>query len=157
MRKRNRLENYDYSLAGAYFVTICSYSREKIFGNIVGEDIILPTTVQLTPAGKIVENSIKEINSHYPSVTVDKYVIMPNHIHLILVIGPDENGRIISSPTLSTVVGQMKRASAKNIGRKVWQRSFHDHVIRNEHDYMEIWHYIDINPRKWRDDHFYVE
>lgn len=81
---------------------------------------------------------------------------MPNHVHLILAIGVAD-GRMISASTksLSTIVGQMKRASSKAAGISLWQRSFYDHVIRNEADHLRIWAYIDTNPAKWREDCYY--
>jgi len=88
---------------------------------------------------------------------VDKYVIMPNHIHLILKIERNINGRIISAPTISTVVGQMKRKISKLVGFDIWQKSFYDHIIRNQHDYQQIWKYIDDNPLKWELDKYYNE
>lgn len=154
-RKPNRLKNFDYSSAGAYFVTICTEDRKCLLGKIVGEDIILPNyRVQLSRYGKTVDNAIKNISAHYENVTVDKYVIMPNHVHLILMF--ENSGRIISSPTVSTVVGQMKRYASKEAGISLWQRSFHDHVIRNEEDYLKIWEYIEYNACKWKEDCFYV-
>ena len=153
-RKPNRLKNFDYSSAGAYFVTACTEDRKCLLGKIVGEDIILPNyRVQLSRYGKTVDNAIKNISAHYGNVTVDKYVIMPNHVHLILMY--ENSGRIISSPTVSTVVGQMKRYASKEAGISLWQRSFHDHVIRNEEDYLKIWEYIDTNALKWEKDCFY--
>lgn len=80
---------------------------------------------------------------------MDKYCIMPDHIHLLLRIEA-ENGRMISAPTVSAVVGSMKRWVSKTLGRSVWQKSFYDHVVRNRQDYEEIWRYIDENPLKYR-------
>jgi REP element-mobilizing transposase RayT len=80
---------------------------------------------------------------------------MPNHVHLILKIEHDINGRIISAPTISTVVGQMKRKISKLAGFDIWQKSFYDHIIRNENDYQQIWQYIDNNPLKWKLDKYY--
>ena len=162
-RKPNRLNGYDYSQNGAYFVTICTRDRKNLFWREnVGADSIRPKTPVselLSEYGSIVERAILAIPEHYSGVAVDQYVIMPNHIHLILRISePDSGcGRILSAPTLSIVVGQMKRHTAKQIGHPVWQKSFYDHVIRNETDYREIWDYIENNPRKWAEDRFYTE
>ena len=166
-RKRNRLRNYDYSSCGAYFITICTKDRKNIFWdkkqpNIVGEAISLPPTPKLSTYGQIAEDAIQAIPEHYSHVEVNRYVIMPNHIHLILLILYD-GGRLIASPTdgtnptISTVVGQMKRCVSKEIGMPVWQRSFHDHVIRDRRDYEEISKYIYENPARWREDCFYTE
>ena len=94
-RKKNRLRGYDYSSIGSYFITICVKDMHEMFGIIphpVGADIIRP---QLSAIGEIVENAINKISHVYPSVTVDSYIIMPNHIHMILIIAG--NGRISSA------------------------------------------------------------
>ena len=105
----------------------------------------------------MVEQAIREIPAHYSNVRLDKYVVMPNHIHLILAIDQSV-GRMISAPTksLSTIVGSMKRYTSKMVGFPLWQKSFHDHVIRNAADYLRVWDYIDTNPLKWREDCYYV-
>ena len=163
VRKRNRLKDYDYCSNGAYFITVCTKDRKNIFWNkeqpdFVGEDIILPSeNVQLSPHGKIVEEAVNAIPEHYPHIELLQYVIMPNHIHMILFI-PYDNGRMISSPTsILTVVGQMKRYISKKIGAAIWQKSFHDHVIRDKNDYEKISKYIYENPIKWQYDCFYTE
>lgn len=144
-----RIDNYDYSTPGAYFITICTSNREKIFWNDVGADIIRPENVPLSTAGKIVEQGILQVAEHYKNVAVDKYCIVPDHIHLILRIESDINGRMISAPTVSTVVGSMIRWVSRQAGRPIWQKSFYDHGIRNQRDYDEIWQYIENNPLKY--------
>lgn len=163
IRKQNRLKNYDYSSAGAYFITICTKDKKALFWNknqpdFVGEDIILPLdSVHLSLYGKIVEEAIKALSKHYTHIEVLQYVVMPNHIHMILYVSYD-NGRIISSPTsILTAVGQMKRYISKKLGEKVWQRSFHDHIIRDKRDYEKISKYMYENPMKWQYDCFYTE
>ena len=148
-RKPIRIEDYDYSTPGAYFITVCTANREKIFWNAVGADIIRPENVPLSPIGKIVEQGISQIAEHYENVVVDKYCVMPDHIHMILGIESDATGRMVSAPTVSTVVGSMKRWVSKQIGRQIWQKSFYEHTIRNQQDYDEIWEYIENNPLKY--------
>lgn len=148
-RKPIRIADYDYSTPGAYFITICTVNREKLFWHSVGADIIRPQALPLSAAGKIAEQGILQIAEHYENVVVDKFCIMPDHIHMILRIEPDINGRIISAPTVSTVVGSMKRWVSRQIGRPIWQKSFYDHGIRNQQDYDEIWAYIENNPLKY--------
>ena len=148
-RKPTRIQNYDYSAPGAYFITICTANREHIFWSPVGADIIRPENVSLSSAGKLAEQGILQMTDHYENVSVDKYCIMPDHIHLILRIEQDIDGRIISAPTVSQVVGSMKRWVSKQIGRPIWQKSFYEHVIRNRQDYDEIWKYIENNPLKY--------
>lgn len=86
---------------------------------------------------------------HYYNIAVDKYCVMPDHIHLIVRFLSERNGRIVSSPTLSTAIGSMKRWVTKQVGRPVWQKSFYDHGIRDRRDYEEIWEYIENNPLKY--------
>jgi REP element-mobilizing transposase RayT len=148
-RKQIRIEDYDYSTPGAYFITICTANREKIFWNCVGADSIRPQNVPLSTAGEIVKQSVLQIAEHYENMVVDKYCIMPDHIHLILRIESDLDGRIISAPTVSTVIGSMKRWVSRQVGRPIWQKSFYDHGIRNQQDYNEIWEYIENNPLKY--------
>ena len=148
-RKEIRIKDYDYSSTGAYFITICTANREEIFWNGVGADIIRPQNVPLSTAGKIVEQGILQMAQHYENVAVDKYCVMPDHVHFILRIESDIGGRIISAPTVSTGVGSMKRWGSRQIGRPIWQKSFYDHGIRNQQDYDEIWQYIENNPLKY--------
>ena len=155
-RKRIRIDGYDYATPGAYFITVCTANKEKIFWDIVGADIIRPQKVQLSPIGQMVEEGILQISTHYENVVVEKYCVMPNHIHLILRIESDQSGRMISAPTISTIVGSMKRWVSRKTGKPIWQKSFYDHAIRNQCDYDEIWRYIDTNPVKWDSDCFYM-
>ena len=149
-RKQIRIKDFDYSTAGAYFVTVCTKDRNKILWQSVGADNIRPKSISLSPVGEIVEQGILQISEHYKSITVDKYCIMPDHIHLIIRINCDESGRIISAPTLSTVVGSLKRWVSKQAKNSIWQKSFFDHAIRNEQDYVETMNYIKNNPLKYK-------
>ena len=155
-RKNTRLKNFDYSYEGAYFITICTQNHAQILSEIVGEGSPLP---QLTHQGEIAEKIILSVNQKYPTVKVDKFVIMPNHIHIIFVI--DSNGRGNPSPTISTVIGWLKYSITKTINQyfgkgqnKIFQRSFYDHIIRDRDDYLKIWNYIDQNPHKWQEDKY---
>ncbi len=155
-RKPNRLKDYDYSQNGAYFVTICTKGRQEMLWH-VGARIARPQdNVPLSEYGIIINNAIVEIPKHYPTVLVDKYVIMPNHIHMILRLSNDR-GRAMRAPTISTVINQMKGYITKQIGFSIWQKLFHDHIIRNEQEYREIWQYIDENSIKWEEDCFYTK
>ena len=156
-RKPNRLAEYDYSQPNAYFITICTKDKRNLFWDSVGASIARPNTVQLSEEGKIVEEAIQNIYKHYPMISVDNYVIMPNHIHLLLQIHTDDCGRAMLAPTISTVVQQMKGYVSKRIGISIWQKLFHDHVIRGQQDYLKIWNYIEGNPSKWEEDCFYVK
>ena len=156
-RKTNRIKYYDYSSGGAYFVTICTEGRKNLLCTIVGDGSPVPKL-----PGQIAEQFIGMISTKYPSVSVRKYVIMPNHIHLLLLFcAPDGTGN--PSPTLGNVVGWYKYNATKqinlqtgSIGTKLFQRSFHDHVIRGEKDYQKIWEYIEHNPLRWQEECFYT-
>ena len=157
-RKQLRLSDYDYSSPGAYFVTICTQDRRCIMSEIaVGAAISRPPEVRLTRYGEIVDLAIRNISSVYPGVSVDHYVIMPNHVHLILRLHHVEDGRMISAPTVSTIVAQMKRWASRQAGMALWQKSFHEHVIRGERDYREIWDYIETNPAGWAGDRYFAD
>ena len=99
-RKHIRIEDYDYSTPGAYFITVCTVNREKIFWSDRRGELCSPANVPLSDIGMIVDNEIKKLNSVYDAVRVDKYCIMPDHIHFILSIDTDENGRTQFAPTV---------------------------------------------------------
>ena len=144
-RKNNRLNNFDYGSKGAYFITICTRDRKNILCNIVEADTIRPCKIVLSNYGKTVQEAINRIPNIYENVSVQKYAIMPNHIHIILKIS-NNNGRMVSAPT---VVAGMKRYVSKQCGVPIWQKSYYDHIIRDQEDYNEIWEYIENNPQKW--------
>ena len=163
-RKPTRLKGFDYSVPGAYFVTVCTHNRKRILSNIVGAIHESPEN-KLTSRGEIVKDIIENLPKRF-GVKIDKYVIMPNHIHLIVVVTYDEERAIRESPLqcqrsiVSNVIGYLKMNASKQIhsenpGEKIWQRSFHDHIIRNEKDYLKIWDYIDTNVLCWEKDCFY--
>lgn len=155
-RKPNRLTEYDYSTPNAYFLTICTENRKNLFWKNVGAIIDRPENVPLTNLGCLVRQCIIEIPMHYPMISVDNFVVMPNHIHLLLQIHTDANGRSLIAPTISTVVRLMKGTVSKQAGFSVWQKGFYDHVIRNNKDYQSIWNYIQGNPSKWTEDQLYI-
>ena len=144
-RKPLRLEEYDYSQNGAYFVTLCTQNRRSILSEIVGNDAhIVPK-----PCGRVVEKYIRNVPE------IEKYVLMPDHIHMIIRL--DNGSMWASTPTnhkpqhnrISNIVRSIKILVAKDIGESIFQRSYYDHVIRNQQDYNEICQYIEDNPRKW--------
>ncbi|MBQ8551815.1 MAG: transposase [Clostridia bacterium] len=157
-RKSTRLKHYDYSKAGAYFITICTQNRLNLLSTIVGEGSPLPC---LTDSGKIVDDLIHKIQTNYPEMSVDYYVIMPNHIHLLIRISRHINSTE-HSEKLYAAMGWFKYMATKAInqiantpGCKIFQRSFHDHIVRNEQDYYAIAQYIINNPTSWYLDCFY--
>ena len=148
-RKPIRLTDYDYAACGAYFITACTANRQRLFWSGLQPESAEPQNLPLSTVGKIAELGIRQIPLHYNGVTVDQYCIMPDHIHLILRLETELNGRIISAPTVSTVIGSMKRWVTRQAGSPIWQKSFYDHAIRNQRDYDEVWHYIENNPAKY--------
>ena len=145
-RKEIRLANHDYSSARAYFVTICTLDREKIFWANHKAMVRVPEDVVLSEYGKIVDVAINNIPSIYSNVSIEKYAIMPDHLHLIIRIQEVKEGQATS---ISRVVSQLKGYVSKCIGRGVWQKLYYDHVIRNREDYNECASYIYSNPMKW--------
>ena len=155
-RKQNRLTEYNYNTPNAYFITICTRDRKNLFWKDVGAAIGRPGNVPLTDLGMMIKQVIHDIPRCYPAITVAHAVIMPNHIHLLLQINTDADGRPMAAPTISTVINQTKGVASKNAGFPVWQKGFYDHVIRGERDYMDVWNYIEGNPGKWAEDKLYV-
>ena len=163
-RKANRLPTYDYAQSGAYFITICTQDRQEILwadndlkpaantDKNVGASIARPQVVApLSKPGKIVEQCILQIPSHYQGVLVEKYAVMPNHVHLLLLLQSWQDGRAMLAPTatISQIVQQFKGAVTKHLGHSIWQKSFHGFEM--------IWQYIDTNPQNWHKDCFYKE
>lgn len=148
-RKPLRLKGYDYSQNGVYFITICTKDNKCILSNItVGATNGRPCDVELTNTGKIVENGICGIEKHYENVNVDSYVIMPDHIHLIIRID-NQSGRAMLVPTVSRIIQQFKGYITKQIGQLIWQKSYYDHIIRDDEDYYIKARYIEENPLRW--------
>lgn len=157
-RKLNRFPGYDYSSNGYYFVTICTKDRKKCFGEINDDKMVL------NRYGEIVSNYIEVIPLYYNNIDVDLYVVMPNHIHIIVIIESIDRTHVGTGhcpvPTaryglLSKVIKSLKEIITKSIRKDFgdfdfsWQRSFYDHVIRNEKSLNQIREYIINNPQKW--------
>lgn len=156
-RKPTRLKGYNYSSDGVYFVTICVKDRKPLLWDNVGATIGRPPKICLSPYGRVVDNAIRQIPSHYSFVKIDNYVVMPNHIHLLIRIERDKNGRPMVAPTISRVIQQMKGYVSKQIGYSIWQKLFIDHIIRDERDYLEHYTYIENNPIKWESDELFTK
>ena len=142
-RKPNRLQNYDYSQCGSYYITICTHNRENRFWTANNSYV-------LSKSGEIVDAAIRQIPKHYPNVALDHYVVMPNHVHILLTIA-DAYGR----QSVSTIIGHMKRWSTMQIGKPLWQKGFNDRVIRDDEEFYIKWRYIDMNPLRWETDEFF--
>ena len=157
-RKQTRLKGYDYSSPGAYFVTICTQNRECILGDIVGQGLA-PAEMRLSQYGKIAKDQLLDLEHRYKSIKINKYVIMPNHIHVIIII--DNAAGASHCPTISDIICSYKSLTTRmcnkldNKQQKIFQTSFHDHIIRGEKDHQKIWEYIDTNVLRWKKDCFH--
>ena len=128
-----------------------------MLGAVVGAGSSRPH-VHLLNDGKIVDKWIREMPKKYPLIRMDNYVIMPNHVHMILFISGNIHGRDNPAPTsdIRSAIGYWKYQTTKEINIPgFWQRSYHDHIIRNETEYQRIWQYMDENPEKWTEDCYY--
>jgi REP element-mobilizing transposase RayT len=151
-RKLNRLPEYDYSTPGLYFVTLCIHQRRHLLSRIENG------RTELSMAGDICRNLWFDLLNRYTGIELDEFVIMPNHIHAIVYLPPEN-----SSLSLSEIIGSYKslaareyydRCNSRHITPvdKFWQRSFHDCIIRNEREYEAIKEYIRLNPMNWDQD-----
>ena len=173
-RKNPRLEGFDYNTPGTRFITICTHQRRQFLSKVVGD---LPDhdtfgsmeempSVVLTEQGQIVDRIIRNLPSRL-GVEIEQYIIMPNHIHMIVIV-PELMRAIRESPLqkkrsdLSKAIGYIKMNASKEIRarfgyQRIWQRNFHDHIIRNRNDYEEHVKYIYENPIRWYYDKLYAE
>lgn len=162
-RRSPRLRGYDYTQEGAYFVTICTHNRIHLFGEIANNQM------QLNQLGMIAATCWDEIPKHFPQVELDAAVIMPNHVHGIIVIvdrphplHDDANNKVSGRISLSTVVAAFKAGVTRQIRRQfpdidtpIWQGRFHDHIIRSPKSLDTIRAYVLNNPAQWNEDTFY--
>lgn len=173
-RRSIRLKDYDYSAGGAYFITICTFQRQCLFGNITNAEM------ELSPLGKIVANEWLRTPQIRPNFELNEWIVMPNHIHGIIIINspkqsndgfvgahsaplPDisvQKGIAYRRPrSLSSFISGFKSATTKQIniqrdaaGTPTWQRNYYDHIIRNDKSLQYIRQYIQNNPATWQDD-----
>ena len=167
-RKDNRLPQFDYGQEGCYFITICTQNRQRIFAieSAVGNDLCVvpqgndegtahrpfPTNMQ----NQIIHKWMTETQRKFNNVSIDKYVIMPDHLHLIVNIKERHAGRSLpdivrffKTMTTNEYIRGVKKGMLPPFNKKLWQKSYYDHVIRNQQDYNEVWEYIENNPVKW--------
>ncbi|MCP5104296.1 MAG: transposase [bacterium] len=154
-RRSIRFTGYDYSKPGAYFITICSQSRDSIFGVIENENMTS------NEAGLMITKWWYEIPNKFPSVKIDGYIVMPNHFHGIITISPDHSEPDIKPVTLGNIVGWFKTMTTNEYIRNVrdnnwppfekrlWQRNYYEHIIRDEKELNKYREYIRDNPLKW--------
>jgi len=160
-RKTIRLQGYDYNSPGYYFITFCTKNKQKLLCEIVGTDVLGGPQVHLTNYGMTAEKHLCAMRDFYEEVKLESYVIMPNHIHLLLKVEKLSNGPsgrpVPTDSPVSKFVGTFKRFCNREIGHNIWQYRSHDHVIRGQTDYLKIREYIETNPIRWQDDCFYTQ
>ena len=144
-RKNPRIRGYDYATPNYYFITICTHHKKCLFW----------TNGKLNCLGQIAYDAVQQIPTHFPQNRVEQFVIMPNHIHMILVVEPGGADTSVVVGSFKSYVTRIVHGSDPQL--KVWQTSYHDHVIRNQLQYERIWIYIESNPMRWEKDCFYVE
>ena len=166
-RQSIRLQNYDYSASGYYFVTICTHRMNTWFGEIMDAQI------HLSDVGQFARQCWLNIPQHYPSVELDQWIIMPNHIHGIIIIKNDQNfvgaqnfvplqnkyqsiiPRSLGCIIRGFKIGVAKWSHANGHSHFRWQRNYYDHIIRNEKSLHQIRHYIIHNPAEWKIDEYH--
>ena len=173
-RKSIRLRGYDYSQAGLYFITSCAHERLPLFGEVID------AKMRLNDAGQIAYDEWGKTAKMRDAIQLHAFVVMPNHTHGIVEIkhrdalqasgalgvddGRLDDGRVRRASTVGDVLRGYKSAVTKRInqlhnittGNRIWQRNYHEHIIRNEEAYLKIADYIQTNPQRWEDDVYYV-
>lgn len=163
-----RLSTWDYAWNASYFITICTKNREHFFGEIINEKM------ELSPIGTLAKKFWDEITEHFSFLFLDEFIVMPNHVHGIIVIDKPANDapftEILNSMrsdrfqhpgenSISSIIGSYKSAVSKNahfINKDfAWQSRFHDHIIRDEDSFKRIKNYIRYNVKNWKEDKFY--
>ena len=161
-RKTTRLKGADYNRNQVVFLTICTKDRKCILSRIVGTGVLDGLQIELTRYGKIAEKYIHQLDNFYDDLSVESYVIMPNHIHIMLWVKGTENGPsrtpvpTVQNSVPSRFVSTFKRFCNKEYGMNIWQYRSNDHIIRNRQDYEEHLRYIYENPTRWLYDELYT-
>ena len=160
-RKNTRLPGYDYNTPGAYFLTICTKERKCLLSRIVGTGVLDGPKIELLPYGEIAARYLNQLDNFYEYLSVESYVIMPNHIHILLCVNETEEGPsrtpvpTLQNSIVSSFVSTFKRFCNKEFGKNIWQARSYDHIIRNQQDFDKHLHYIYENPFGWQKDEFY--
>lgn len=160
-RRSIRLPEFDYAQNAAYFVTVCAAGRQCLFGQIVAEEVCL------SPVGEVINAVWQETPSHFPDLILDEWVVMPNHLHGIVVLlasagtrrTSHDRPRGLKAGSLGAVVGSFKSAVSRRVAasdlsavQPLWQRNYYERVIRNDRELDAIRRYIAANPAQWEDD-----
>ncbi len=152
-RKNNRLENFDYGNIGCYFVTLCTKDRQRLF--VIESDIVGNGLSAVPLQNTIIHKWIRETENKFSSIVFDKYVIMPDHLHFIIRIKErytdrslQDVMRFFKAMTTNEYIRCVKDGMLPKFNKKIWQKSYYDHIIRNQADYNEKFEYIENNPKK---------
>ncbi|MBQ9802986.1 MAG: transposase [Clostridia bacterium] len=160
-RKTMRLQGANYSDTGVVFLTFCTQERRCMLSRIVGTGVPDGPLVELTQYGKTANKYINQLNEFYNDISIESYVIMPNHIHILLHVkekGPSGTPvPTMQNSTVARFVSTFKRFCNKEYGKNIWQYRSYDHIIRNRQDHEEHLRYIYENPLRWRFDQLYKE
>ena len=162
-RKTTRLKFADYNDNQVIFITICTKNRKCILSRIVGTGVLDGPQVELTKFGMIANKYLQQLDDFYDDISIESYVIMPNHIHILLWVKGAEDGPsrtpvpTVQNTVLARFVSTFKRFCNKEYGTNIWQYRSYDHIIRNVQDYEEHLNYIDGNPACWLYDKLYTE
>jgi len=161
-RRSIRLKGYDYSQEGYYFITICTQGKIKVLSNIVGAGPVSAQKTKLTYTGKLIQKAYLNLENEFPNIKLHNYVIMPNHVHGIIEIqkwadtGPAPTiGDIICSfktRTTCNILKEIKQGKIQHFDKRIWQRNYYEHIIRNEKELYAIIEYIENNPKNWDKD-----
>jgi len=145
-RRSIRLKDYDYSQSGAYFITLVTYNRALLFGEIVDG------VMKVNDAGFVAQTECKKLSVRFSGIIIENFVVMPDHMHAIIILEPVDG----KTHTLGTIVGSYKSTVARLInglrhtpGAPVWLRNYYEHIICNENEFTNIWNYIEDNPSRW--------
>lgn len=150
-RKHTRLPRFDYSVPGIYFLTLCTKNRSRCLSQIVGRglDPAVRYAMELTPYGNIAEQDLLALPDRFAGITVLQYVVMPDHLHILLQLHAADAAGSRPRPTVPTIIGQYKAGVSRKCKCALWQASYYDHVVRSEQELLEIQRYIENNPLQW--------
>ena len=162
-RKHPRLNGWNYSQEGAYFLTLCSKEKKPIFSKIVGRGILDTPETRLLEPGRIVQETLEFIQKQNSLLVLHNWVIMPNHVHILVSVLPNSESHgepVVQNPANTQIpkfVASLKRFTNRRTGIDLWQTSYYDHIIRDDLDFVKRWRYIDNNPSAWMEDDYYSE
>jgi REP element-mobilizing transposase RayT len=168
IRKNIRLKGYDYSSNGMYFITICCENRNNFFGKICRGGALLHPIIELSNIGEIISEQWYGLKNRFQNILLDQFVVMPNHIHGIIIIDNERADtvpeRVEQSPIpIGNIICAYKSITTKLLnkydnlpGRIIWQRNYYDHIIHDENELQRIRQYITDNLAKWHEDEYFT-